>query len=104
VAAGRAEAEVWAVAGCLFEVHLPRPQDGAHWCWVRATPFGHGAGDAPVTLLGEHPADEPEDTCRLRFRAERPGQAVLTFERGPEVDPVHVTVSIAPERLAGEGA
>ena len=49
-----------AVAGCLFEVHL----DG-DWAWT-------GVGEGVVTLIAAHPG-------RLRFRAEREGEATLTF-------------------------
>lgn len=86
---------LWAVAGCLFEVHLPRREGGNHWRW---TPEDAAAR---VTLLAAHPPDEPRDRCRLRFRAERPGEAVLRFESEPDGLLAELPVRIVPEMIDG---
>jgi len=67
-----------AVAGCLFEVHLDRPAE-----WV-----DDGAG--AVSLIASH------DGRRLRFRAEREGEATLRFV-GADGQSAAMPLRIAPE-------
>lgn len=87
-------AEVWVVAGCLFEVSLP--VNGARqWRWSDDA-TGH------VTLLAEHTED---DRRHFRFRAEaagaRAGTVELRFERDGSEKPIAVArIRVAPERRA----
>ncbi len=82
------EEGVWTVAGCLFEVSLPRRANG-RWRW--ATPCGE------VTLVGEAVRDREH---RFRFRAEAVGAsaggAELHFCGDDGVERT-VRVRIAPE-------
>jgi hypothetical protein len=77
----------------LFEVHLPRLAGTAHWDWI-------SDDSVPVTLLAAHPPDEPADRCRLRFRAEGPGEAVLRFRADPDRRTSALPVRIVPEMIA----
>lgn len=79
-------AALCAVAGCLFEVHLPQSPDGDEWQYS-------SSDGAPVTLLGQ-----PE-IHRFRFRAEQPGDVTLMFTCGAPTASERLTVHITPERL-----
>ena len=91
--AGRGDAELWVVAGCLFEVALPAAGPTSPWRWVPR---------AEVTLL--------EDGVRggshhFRFRAEAGAAAVgwvpLRFAGSATIEAM-VTVRVAAERIAGD--
>ena len=86
---GQPSAEVWVVAGCLFEVVLPAGGPSSCWRWTRRP---------EVTLLtdavrgGSH---------HFRFRAEAAGANAADIElsfRGPERIACTVPLRIAPER------
>lgn len=78
--------EMWAVAGCLFEIVLP----GGGWSW-------RGLGPGPqVTMLDEH--DRPTGR-HFRFRAEEAGEVELLFRREDAAE-AGVVVRMAPELTA----
>ncbi len=87
------EPELWAVAGCLFEVALPE-RAGASWHWADPPPG--------VTLLGESVRG---DQRHFRFRAEEEGAELgkvslrfrcRTAERAVVLR--SVVVHVAPEK------
>lgn len=74
-----------AVAGCLFDVHLPPSPDGGRWEWTTSD-------GAAVTLLAQ------PDEGRFRFRAERPGEVTLSF-RSSSATSTRLKLLITPEHL-----
>lgn len=81
-------ASLCAVAGCLFEVHLPQPADEDGWEWTTSD-------EEVVTLLAR------PDPARFRFRAEQPGDVTLSFRCSSAVSE-RLTLHITPEGI-GDG-
>jgi hypothetical protein len=77
------EPQVWAVAGCLFEVSLPA-DTGSPWRWMNPHPV--------VTLVAEGLRGR---SSHLRFRAEAAGDVELRF--GHAGTERAVLVRIVPE-------
>ena len=86
-------AEVWVVAGCLFEVALPAAGPTSPWRWVP---------QPEVTLLDEGLRG---GSHHFRFRAEAAGAAAgcvpLRFAGSGRTEET-VTVRVASERIPGE--
>lgn len=85
----RSRAELYVVAGCLFEIGLPASDAG----WRRVD------ADRGATLLGQR---TEAGGHRIRFRAEaaaaRRGEVALRFATTDGAGVAEVTVRVAPER------
>jgi hypothetical protein len=80
-------AQLWVVAGCLFEVSLPEAAGG--WRCLPPAPA--------VTLVGVEPRD---GRLHFRFRAESPSASPVEVRFEGDGTTVGVPVRISPEQLA----